>query len=84
MATKLIFNANTQKKEPAELTVDNNGEIVATFEDNSFIKFPASKITAEIENLIDKHEEANTLPEEQAKIEEARKEAESIIEDITD
>lgn len=41
MPTRDIFNANTQTVEPAELTVDANNEIVATFADKTFLKFPA-------------------------------------------
>lgn len=46
MPKRDIFNATTQQVEPAELTVDKNNDIVATFDDGSFLKFPAG-MTAE-------------------------------------
>jgi|SRR5665213_316918 len=38
--TKEIFNATTQKVESAVLSVDANNEIIATFANDAFIKFP--------------------------------------------
>ncbi len=47
MPKREIFNATTQQVELAELSVDKNNEIVATFEDGSFLKFPAGLTSEE-------------------------------------
>lgn len=57
--TREIFNAKTQKVEEAQLYVDNNNEIVATFEDGSFVKFPIGMTAKEFESAIAAHQEAN-------------------------
>lgn len=44
LPTREIFNSNTQQMETATLRVDKNNEIVATFEDGSFLKFPSTII----------------------------------------
>jgi len=54
------FNARTQEVEDAVVTVDKNGEFVVTFEDNSFIKFPAHFSASDIKEHLAKHEEHNT------------------------
>lgn len=59
MATRTIFNAATQQVEDAELTVDQNNEIVATFTDGNFIKFPAGLTSEEFEAQIAAHQSAN-------------------------
>lgn len=59
MPTRQLFNAQTQKLEDAELTVDKNNEIVATFADESFIKFPAGLTKDEFESHIAAHQSAN-------------------------
>lgn len=59
MAKRNIFNARTQQVEKAELTVDHNGEIVATFEDGGFIKFPAGLTEVELNDQIKLHEDHN-------------------------
>lgn len=59
MPVRNIFNASTQQVEEAELTVDHNGEIVATFEDGSFLKFPAGLTKAEFNEQIKLHKEHN-------------------------
>lgn len=43
-----LFNAATQKDEDVVCTVDANNEVVATFEDGSFRKFPAGMTEDEI------------------------------------
>lgn len=60
MATKKIFHAKTQQVEDAELTVDQNNEIVATFADGAFVKFPAGIDADTLDKLIAAQEEANT------------------------
>lgn len=45
MSTRQIFNNATQQLEDATLTVDANNEIIATFADDSFLKFPTVIVT---------------------------------------
>lgn len=59
MSTMQIFNARSQQVEDAEMSVDANNEIVATFQDGGFIKFPAGLTKDEFDALIVKHEEDN-------------------------
>lgn len=60
MPTRQIFNARTQQTETAEMSVDHNNEIVATFKDGSFVKFPAGLTREQFEDLILAHEADNT------------------------
>lgn len=57
--TRQIFNATTQTVEDAELYVDANNEIVATFENGGVVKFPAGMTQAEFEAAIVNHQAAN-------------------------
>lgn len=59
MPTFKLFNTKTQSVEHAEMTVDANNEIVATFEDGGIIKFPAGLSKTEFEELIEQHQVAN-------------------------
>lgn len=59
MPTRELFNAKSQQVEEAQLTVDFNNEIVATFEDGGIIKFPASLTDTEFEKLITLHQKRN-------------------------
>lgn len=59
MPSRDIFNAATQQVEPAELTVDHNNEIVATFKDGSFLKFPAGLSKKDFEEQITLHQVHN-------------------------
>lgn len=59
MATRKIFNARTQEVEDATLTVDDNNEIVATFEDKGFVKFPAGLAEPQFKKLIEEHKTHN-------------------------
>lgn len=59
MAKRDIFNAKTQQEEKAELTVDDNNEIVAEFKDGGIVKFPAGVSKEELDDLIEQHKEAN-------------------------
>jgi len=54
-----IFNARTQEIEDAEMSVDDNNEIVATFADGGFVKFPAGLSEKDFEELIGLHQEHN-------------------------
>lgn len=55
-----LFNARTQKVEDAEATVDADNEIVCTFADGGFVKFPAGLTQEEFDKAIALHEEHNT------------------------
>lgn len=59
MAQKDIFNPLTQQVEPADMSVDHNNEIIATFADGHFLKFPGGLTEEEFSDHIDAVEEAN-------------------------
>jgi hypothetical protein len=64
MPTRQIFNATTQQVEEAELSVDQNNEIVATFADGNFVKFPAGMTAEEFEKqiaLVQAHNEGQEI-----------------------
>lgn len=54
-----IFNAKSQQIEDAEMSVDDNNEIVATFKDGGIVKFPAGLSQADFDKLVQAHEDAN-------------------------
>lgn len=54
-----IFNAKTQQLEDVQFFTDKNREIIATFSDGHFLKFPAGIDQAEAMRLIQAHQEAN-------------------------
>jgi hypothetical protein len=57
--TRKIFNATSQQVEDAELSVDDNNEIIATFADNSFLKFPAGLTAAQFDAQISAIQKSN-------------------------
>lgn len=57
--TKELLNARTQELEDAVMSVDDNNEIIATFDDGSFIKFPAGLTQKQFDTAIDAHNGAN-------------------------
>lgn len=59
MPTRELLNAKTQELESAELSVDDNNEIVATFKDGGVIKFPAGLTQKQFDNLIETHNDGN-------------------------
>ncbi len=84
MATRQIFNANTQQVEDAELAVDSNNEIIATFADGSFLKFPAGLDEGEFAAQIVAVQEANQgqeiiTPEMEAQRAQQRAASEALI-----
>jgi len=89
MPTREIFNANTQQVEPAELTVDHNNDIVATFQDGSFLKFPAGLDRQQFEdqiNLVQVHNQGQEVitPEYEAAKEAERAASLALIGDTSD
>ena len=52
--TRQIFNAITQQVEEATMTVDHNNEIIATFADGNFVKFPAGLTKEQFEQRIER------------------------------
>lgn len=88
MSKRDIFNTRTQQVEEAELTVDANNEIVATFEDGGIVKFPAGVGKAELAQLIKQHQDANEgqeiiTPEQEAEREAERNKALEVIGETT-
>jgi hypothetical protein len=72
-----IFNAKTQQLEDVDFAADKNHEIVATFSDGHFLKFPAGTTEAQAHKLIEAHRVANEgqeviTPEMEAQIEAER------------
>lgn len=53
-----LYNVREGKLVEYELTVDNNGEIVATYGDD-FLKFPAGLTKTQLVKLFKEHNEAN-------------------------
>lgn len=76
MAKKEIFNDTTQEVEVAELSVDQNNEIVAEFKNGHFVKFPAGLDKKGFQELIDAHHALNEGQEIVTPEMEAEKEAE--------
>lgn len=60
MSTRKLFNSLTQQAEDAEFIVDGNNEIVATFKDGGFVKFPAGLTPKQFDEAIKAHEVSNT------------------------
>lgn len=73
-----IFNARTQQIEDVSWTLDGNDELIATFADGGFLKFPHVE-PDELKVLIDAHESANggqeIITEEQMRAQAKQQEA---------
>lgn len=54
-----IFNARTQQEEDVVWSKASNSEIVATFTDSGFLKFPVDVTRADLETLVAAHRNAN-------------------------
>lgn len=59
MAKRKLFNATTQQVETATLSVDRNNEVIASFDDGSFVKFPAGLSPEQFDMLIELQQSAN-------------------------
>jgi hypothetical protein len=84
----ILFNAKTQQDEETEAYVDHNNEIVATFADGSFVKFPAGLDKETLDTLIVEHKTANegqeVITEEmETEAQNQRANSEALIEDKT-
>jgi len=53
------FNPKTQQLEDVVWSVDRDNEIVCTFADDHFLKFPAGTTKAELKELLAAHKVAN-------------------------
>src|SRR5258708_10147582 len=56
---KQIFHAATQQLEDVTWATDHNNELIATFPDGRFLKFPPGLTEEELQTLIDDHQGAN-------------------------
>lgn len=79
-----IFNAKTQQDEDVIFSVDQNSEIVATFPDGHFLKFPAGATVDEIQALAVTHKELNSgqeviTPEQEAAMAAQRQASEDVV-----
>ena len=54
-----VFNVNTQKVEPHEITIAENGDFIFTATDGSFVKLPQDLDKDGIEKALKDHQEAN-------------------------
>lgn len=81
MPTRDIFNAATQQVEPAELSVDHNNEIIATFKAGSFLKFPAGLSQKDFDThieLVQVHNEGQEVITPEAEAAKAKERAASL------
>lgn len=62
MATRKVYNTSTQKVEDAELSVENR-EIVVTFKNGHFLKYPANIDAADFGKQLDALETAHAEQE---------------------
>lgn len=78
-----IFNARTQNLEDVTWSKASNGEIIAGFKDETFVKFPAGSTKQDIERLVIAHQEANEGQEViTPEMEEARAQAEASADEL--
>lgn len=82
-----IFNAKTQQSEEVVFSVDPNREIIATFPDGHFLKFPAGTSKEDLLSLIEEHEAANQgqeiiTPEMEAAAAAEREAAEALVNEL--
>ena len=54
-----VFNARTQQLEDVTWKVDDNNELVASFADGTFLKFPAGTTEEDLKTLVEAHQAAN-------------------------
>lgn len=79
-----IFNAKTQQLEDVTFSADKNNEIVATFPDGHFLKFPAGTTEEQALELIEAHRVANEgqeiiTPEMEAAAEAERQATDDVV-----
>ena len=78
-----ILNARTQQLENVTWNVDRNNELVASFADGSFLKFPAGLSLEELGQLVDKHYQSNVgqevITQERLAAEEAQRQASNAL-----
>ena len=55
-----VFNARTQQLENVTWAVDANNEIIATFQDGSFLKFPAGQTVEQLQSQVEAHRLASS------------------------
>lgn len=84
-----VFNPKSQKHQNVEWAVDANGEIVCTFPDGHFLKFPAGTSQGELNRLVKKHEKVNKgqeviTPEMEAEREAAREKSEALVSSLNE
>lgn len=84
-----VFNTATQKLEDVTWSVDKNNELVATFADESFLKFPAGLSKAQLQDQVDLvavHNAGQEIitPEREAEIAEERSDAEALVNSLNE
>lgn len=79
-----VFNAKTQQLEDVTWKADDNNELVATFADGTFLKFPAGTTEEDLQRFADEHHAANEgqeviTPEMEAEREAQRQANEALV-----
>lgn len=82
-----VFNAATQQLEDVTWTADKEGDLIATFEDGTFLKFPAGLSKEELQSQVDTVEEVNEgqeviTPEMEAKKAEDLANSEALVNEL--
>lgn len=82
-----VFNTRTQQLEDVTWSTDKNNEIIATFEDGSFVKFPAGVNQTELAKLVASHKKFNQgqeiiTPEQEAANTKQREQAEKLVDKL--
>lgn len=79
-----VFNAKTQQVEDVKWSVDANNEVVATFADGTFLKFPSGTNENDLKAAVEAHQAANEgqeviTPEQEAAAAEQRQANEDLV-----
>jgi DICT domain-containing protein len=82
-----VFNTRTQQLEDVTWSTDKNNEVLATFEDGTFVKFPAGTTMTDLKALVKQHKVANEgqeiiSPEQEAEMLKQREQSEKLVEKL--
>lgn len=87
MASVDLYSVQEGKAVPFEVTVDQNGELVATSENDEIVKFPAGLTKTQFNKLVSEHNKANEgvvarTDEEVAEEEKARERSQKLVDSL--
>lgn len=82
-----VFNTRTQQEENVVWSTDKANDLIATFEDETFVKFPAGLTLEEVQEFVNKHRDANEAqevitPEMEAEMAEQQEANEKLLEQL--